>query len=178
MGTCEPATKMEGFCRCFVRLSHEAVARRPNGLRYSRDLVWVHFRFSGDLFLAPPSCYCQLSYPYHHTLLLFQSLIPAISRTNNLLLRSLEGFNTNVSLFHDPSSPSPSSSPLPLPFPRRLSPSPSSSPLASPPPHLLHLSSLNSDHDHLGYRFVRPYYLYVVTWSCNTWYGIGAWHQI
>jgi hypothetical protein len=31
--------KMEGLCLCFVRLSYEAVARRPNGLRSSRDLV-------------------------------------------------------------------------------------------------------------------------------------------
>ena len=40
--TCELATKMEGFCLYFVRLSHtqpEVVARRPNGLRYSRDLI-------------------------------------------------------------------------------------------------------------------------------------------
>jgi hypothetical protein len=37
-----PATKMEGFCLYFVQLSHtqpEVVARRPNGLRYSRDLI-------------------------------------------------------------------------------------------------------------------------------------------
>ena len=39
LSTYEPATKMEGFCLCFVRLSHEAVARRPNGLRYSPQIL-------------------------------------------------------------------------------------------------------------------------------------------
>ena len=48
--------------------------------------------------------------------------------------------------------------PLSLP-PLHLSPSPLL--VASPPPlpRPLHLSSLKSDHDHLGCRFVRLYYL-------------------
>jgi hypothetical protein len=51
LSMCEPATKMEGFCLCFVRLSHtqaEAVARRPNGLPYSRDLVYVVLSFTSS----------------------------------------------------------------------------------------------------------------------------------
>jgi hypothetical protein len=59
-------------------MSAEAAARRPNSLRYSRDLVWVHFRFSGRP-LSGPSWYPQLSDPHHHALLLFQSLVPATS---------------------------------------------------------------------------------------------------
>jgi hypothetical protein len=100
LNTCEPATKMEGLSLCFVRLSHtqdEAAARRPNSLRYSRDLVFG----SRETAFWLLSCYFQLSHPYHHTLLLFQSLISAISRTNNLLLRSIEAFNANMSLLSD-----------------------------------------------------------------------------
>jgi hypothetical protein len=47
LSTCEPAAKKGGLCCCFVRPSHtaaNAVARRPNRLDYSRDLIWVHFR--------------------------------------------------------------------------------------------------------------------------------------
>ena len=72
--------------------------KQPNGQRNSRDLAWVHFRFSRDLFWLLNHVTFNSPSRYHHTLLLFQSLIPAISRTNNLLLRSLEAFNANMSL--------------------------------------------------------------------------------
>jgi hypothetical protein len=57
--------KWKAFASVFVRLSRaqtEAVARRLNGLRYSRGLLWVYFRFSGDLFLTPPSSHCSIGH--------------------------------------------------------------------------------------------------------------------
>jgi hypothetical protein len=95
--TCEPATKMEDLCLCFVRFSHtqdEAAARRPNSLRYSRDLVWVHFRCPGD-------CFPALTITLLSTLPSLPPYSPAISRTNNLLLRSIEAFNAKMSLLSD-----------------------------------------------------------------------------
>jgi hypothetical protein len=76
--------KMEGLCLCFVRLSYEEVARRPNGLRYSRDLVWVHSRSRRPLWLLHHATFSSptiLSCYSSHSSLLSLELIIFYSET-------------------------------------------------------------------------------------------------
>jgi len=115
----------------------EAAARRPNGLWYFRYSIWVHFRFLGDFFPAPPSWCHQLSNSPNPTTILSRH-----SSHSSLLLPKTMSFapqNRAVQckngLIHDrPSLPFlvASSRPRLLPFPLLKRPHSPRLPLLSP----------------------------------------------
>jgi hypothetical protein len=138
------------FCAAFPH-SAEAAARRPNGLRYSRDLVWVPLSVLGEASfwlhhgtLNSPTPTTMLSYFSSHS-----SLLPSEPIT---FAPQHRGIQCKHGAFSTTLLPLPFLVASPLPLPRHLSSSSSSS-SSSPSP------SSYSDHNYLGCRFVRLYYL-------------------